>query len=69
MIQRKAKPNRVEKNMNVLDKLLGLALTEDLTETTWWTDTIFRGLEECSSTHQASVPEVEGATQQSGELT
>ena len=56
--------------MNVLDKLLGLTLSEDLTETTWWTETIFRGLEEDWLARQASEPEVDGgATQQTSELT
>ena len=31
--------------MNVFDKFLGIDLFEDLTETTWWADTVFRGLE------------------------
>lgn len=35
--------------MSILDRLLGLSTEEDLTETSWWTDTIFRGLEQAGS--------------------
>lgn len=35
--------------MNVFDKILSLALIEDLTETPWWTDCVFRALEEDAS--------------------
>jgi hypothetical protein len=31
--------------MNILDKFLGFEADGDLTDTPWWTDTIFRGLE------------------------
>jgi hypothetical protein len=31
--------------MNVIEKLLGLRPIQDLTETTWWTETVFRELE------------------------
>jgi hypothetical protein len=56
--------------MNVLDKLLGLSLSEDLTETTWWTDTIVRGLAEDWPEPQASELAVDGAeTQQATEAT
>ena len=30
--------------MSILDKLIGLGLAEDLTESPWWTDTVFRAL-------------------------
>ena len=30
--------------MSILDKLIGLGLAEDLTESSWWTDAVFRGL-------------------------
>jgi hypothetical protein len=30
----------------MIDKLLGLKLVDDIAETSWWTDTIFRGLEQ-----------------------
>ena len=30
--------------MSILDKLIGLGLAEDLTETSWWTDAVYRGL-------------------------
>jgi hypothetical protein len=56
--------------MNVLDKLLGLSLSEDLTETTWWTDTIFRGLEENWPIQEATDSKVDDAsTRESSELT
>lgn len=32
--------------MSILDKLLGLTLIEDLTETAWWTEVVFRELEQ-----------------------
>jgi len=31
--------------MNVFNKILRRGFVDDLTETTWWTDAIFRGLE------------------------
>ena len=34
--------------MNPYDKFLGLIVVEELTESSWWTDAIFRGLEERS---------------------
>lgn len=30
--------------MSILDKLIGMGFGDDLTETTWWTDTVFREL-------------------------
>ena len=41
--------SEVEITMSMFDKLLGFDLVEDLTETTWWTETIFRGLEKRGS--------------------
>ena len=32
--------------MNVFDKFLGLTWPDDVTETTWWADAVYRGLEE-----------------------
>ena len=32
--------------MNVFDKFLGLTWPDDVTETPWWADAVFRGLEE-----------------------
>jgi len=55
--------------MNMLDKFLGFDLFEDLTETTWWTDTVFRGLEKGGSGKQDGNFEVEAApTTESTEL-
>jgi hypothetical protein len=53
--------------MNMLDKLLGLGFVEDLAETTWWTDTIFRGLkqdgpEEMDIVGGASAPSSDRST-------
>ncbi len=31
--------------MSILESLLGLGANSDLTESTWWTDTVFAGLE------------------------
>jgi hypothetical protein len=31
--------------MNIWDKVLGFDADADLTDTPWWTDTVFRGLE------------------------
>jgi len=53
----------------MFDKFLGFDLFEDLTDTTWWTDTVFRGLEKGSSEKQESGFEVAGnPTQRSTEL-
>jgi hypothetical protein len=30
--------------MSIFDKLLGIKLDEDFTETSWWADAVFRGL-------------------------
>jgi hypothetical protein len=55
--------------MNLFDKFLGFDLFEDLTETTWWADTVYRGLEKGGSDKQESDFEVVGgSTQQSAEL-
>jgi hypothetical protein len=53
--------------MNMLDKLLGLGSVDDLAETSWWTDTIFRGLEQDASEEGdvgggASAPSSERST-------
>jgi hypothetical protein len=42
--------------LSLLDKLLGLDLVEDLTETTWWTDNVFRGLEKADLDEQDAGP-------------
>lgn len=47
--------------MSIFDKLLDLALIEDLTETAWWTETVFRELEQEDSDERALGPEVPGA--------
>ena len=55
--------------MSMFDKILGLDLVEDLTETTWWTETIFRGLEKGGSDKRAIDFEVAAApTQTHAEL-
>ena len=55
--------------MSMFDKFLGFDLVEDLTETTWWTETIFRGLEKGGSGKQATDFEVAVApTQTHSEL-
>jgi len=55
--------------MNMLDKFLGFDLFEDLTETTWWADTVFRGLEKSGSNKQENDFEAVGEpTQRSTEL-
>jgi len=51
--------------MNVYDKLLGLDLDEDLTETTWWTETVFRGLEKGGTEKQDRSIEISAAANQS----
>ena len=48
--------------MSMFDKLLGFDLVEDLTETTWWTETIFRGLEKRGSDRKAIGFEVAAAS-------
>ena len=55
--------------MNVFD-ILGLRWPENITETTWWADTVFRELEERESSDQVvDSGIVAGATQQTSELT
>jgi hypothetical protein len=39
--------------MAIVDRLLTLKTVQELTETAWWTDTIFRGLEEFASGENA----------------
>lgn len=41
--------------MSILDKLIGLGLGEDLTETAWWTDTFFRELSRSDSELQGTA--------------
>ncbi len=54
--------------MNVFDKILGLTLIDDVTDTPWWTDTVFRALEQEGSIERGVEPEVEGpAGQQTSE--
>ena len=31
--------------MSIFDRLFGISLAEDVTETAWWTDSVFRHLE------------------------
>ena len=55
--------------MNIFDKFIGFDLFEDLTETTWWADTVYRGLEKGGSDTQESDFDVVGnLTQRSTEL-
>ncbi len=51
--------------MNVFDRLLGFDFVEDLTETAWWTETVFRGLEKGGTEKQDSGIEVTAAANQS----
>ena len=56
--------------MNVFDKFLGLTWPEDITETTWWADMVFRELEECQSNEQDIDSEIAAAAiQQASEPT
>ena len=50
--------------MNILDKLFGLDLIEDVTETTWWADGVFRRLESDASDGQSIDFEVTTARTQ-----
>lgn len=50
--------------MNVFDKILGQALIEDLTDTSWWTDTVFRALEQDALNERGVDPEVAGSAGQ-----
>jgi hypothetical protein len=34
-----------ERTMSIFDRLFGISLAEDVTETAWWTDSVFRQLE------------------------
>ena len=55
--------------MSILDKLIGLGLAEDLTETAWWTDTVFRELsrtdEDLPATASEAASETAGLTPKS----
>jgi hypothetical protein len=42
--------------MKILDALLGIGADDDLTDSPWWTDVVFRGLES-DAAEQASAPE------------
>ena len=39
--------------MSILEKLLGLGAEEDLTESGWWTETIYRGLEQAGDVEES----------------
>lgn len=54
--------------MSMFDKLLGFDLVEDLTETTWWTETIFRGLEKRSNKQAIDLEVAAASTQTRSEL-
>ena len=56
--------------MSILDKLIGLGLGEDLTETSWWTDTVFRVLaeEEFDPQDAAAAVAAEAHEQAAGSL-
>jgi hypothetical protein len=47
-----------ERTMSILDRLFGISLAEDVTETAWWTDSVFRRLERGLSDEAASDAEV-----------
>lgn len=56
--------------MNVFDRFLGLKWPDDITETTWWADAVFRELEEVRFNEQVIDSAVaDGTTQQTSELT
>jgi hypothetical protein len=38
--------------MSIVDKLLGLRLVEEETETAWWTDAVHRGLAQYAADEQ-----------------
>ncbi len=46
--------------MSILDKLIGLGLGDDLTETSWWTDTVFRELSRTDLDTAAAGPDSAG---------
>lgn len=39
--------------MSILEKLLGLRAEENLTESGWWTETIYRGLEQAGDVEES----------------
>jgi hypothetical protein len=39
--------------MNILDTFLGIKLDEDFTDTSWWEEAVFRGLEQEGLREQA----------------
>jgi hypothetical protein len=56
--------------MSILDKLIGLGLAEDLTESSWWTDAVIRALaeEEFDPQDAASAVAAEAHEQAAGSL-
>ena len=49
--------------MNVFDKFLGLTWPDDVTETPWWAEAVFRGLEERLADEQVIDSEAAGTDQ------
>ena len=49
--------------MKVFDKFLGLTWPDDVTETPWWADAVFRGLEERLADEQVIDSEAAGTDQ------
>ena len=50
--------------MNVFDKILSLTLIEELTESPWWTDSVFRALEQDASNENGYDTEIAGPAAQ-----
>ncbi len=56
--------------MHILDKILEQYLLADVTETPWWTDAVFRALEQDTAYDQGAADAVAVMTNESqGELT
>lgn len=41
--------------MSILDKLIGLGMNADVTDTTWWTETVYRELAQANSVSRDSA--------------
>jgi hypothetical protein len=50
--------------MSVFDYLLGLRSIEDLTETSWWAETVFRELERNSASDRGTDSELPAVSTQ-----
>jgi hypothetical protein len=58
----------MERTMNIFDRLIAIKLDEDFTETTWWTDAVYRGLEQDADELSGELEAASAATPTSTDL-